>query len=179
MKGRKYRKIELERFMGRQAWSGKELAEKLDISPLNARRYLRRYLFAKRVMRKKFGRIWYYAITRFLSRPNVVYQCPICKGRMDVYQVKCGCEFQLCSMHNEHSVFNYCARHKGTVLRFRRIQATCALCGTSETITYDRKEKKYSEPWQYFGKLEIPGSGKKTDYWECPKCTAMQAQILS
>jgi ssDNA-binding Zn-finger/Zn-ribbon topoisomerase 1 len=155
--------------MGRLAWTALELAPKLGISPLNTRRYLRRYAFAGRLTRKKFGRIWYYAVTRFLSPPNFSYPCPFCNGRMDVYQVKCGCEFQICSQVFEHSVFKYCEKHQGTVPRFRKVQATCALCGTSETLRVDSKSNEIVSNWQYFEKLTLP-DGRKVDYWECPKC---------
>lgn len=169
MKGRKYRKFELERIIGRLAWTANELAPKLGISPLNTRRYLRRYAFAGRLTRKKFGRIWYYAITRFLSIPNFSYPCPLCNGRMDVYKVKCGCEFQICFIL-EHSVFKYCEKHKTTLPRFRKVRAVCSLCGASEDIRINNKSGEILSSWHYFGKLTLP-DGRRVDYWECPKCT--------
>lgn len=170
MHGRKHRKFELERIMGRLAWTALELSPKLGISPLNTRRYLRRYAFAGRLTRHKFGRIWYYAITRFLTPPNLSYPCPLCNGRMDVYEVKCGCEFQICNQVFEHSVFKYCEKHKGSTPRYRKVQAVCALCGASEIIRIDNKSGEILADWQYFGKLTLPDN-RKIDYWECPRCT--------
>jgi len=168
MKGRKHRKLELERVMGRLAWTALELHSKFGISPLNMRRYLRRYAFAGRLTRKKFGRIWYYAATRFLTRPNFAYHCPFCHGRMDVYKVKCGCEFQICNVTFEHSVFKYCEKHKGTMKRTVYVDAVCALCATTEKIKV--RDGKIISDWQYFGKLTLPDD-RKVDYWECPKCS--------
>ena len=169
MKGRKHRKFELERIMGRLAWTALELHGKLGISPLNTRRYLRRYAFAGRLTRKKFGRIWYYAVTRFLSPSNFSYMCPLCGGRMDVYKVKCGCEFQICNLMFEHSVFKYCEKHKVIPPRFRRVHAECALCSTQIDIRINNKTGEILSDWQYFGKLTLP-DGRKVEYWECPEC---------
>jgi len=173
MKGRKYRKLELERIMGRLAWTALELHQKFGISALNMRRYLRRYTFAGRLTRKKFGRIWYYAVTRFLTPPNFSYPCPLCNGKMDVYQVKCGCWFQICNASFEHSVFKYCEKHKGTKKRTIKVQATCALCGASEEIKI--RQGKILSDWQSFGVLTLP-DGRKIDYWECPKCMKAQKE---
>jgi len=176
MHGRKYRKFELERIMGRLAWTALELAPKLGISPINTRRYLRRYAFASRLTRHKFGRIWYYAITRFLTPPNFSYLCPLCNGRIDVYKVKCGCEFQICFIF-EHSVFKYCEKHKASLPRFRTVRAVCSLCGASENIRINNKTGDILSQWQSFGKLTLP-DGRKIDYWECLECQKQEKEEL-
>lgn len=109
--GRERRRFPWEEILGRQAWCAKELAPILGISVLNTRRYLRRSYEASRLERKKFGIVYFYAVKRFLSLSNGSYMCPTCKGRMEVYHCKCGCLFQICTMHFKHSKFKYCARH--------------------------------------------------------------------
>ena len=111
-KGRKLRKFEWERIMRKQAWSAEELAEKLHIHPTCMRRYLRIFYEARRLERKRFGVMWFYAVSRFLSSPDLTYPCPHCRARMEVYYVrKCGCEFSLCSMDRKHDAYKYCSKH--------------------------------------------------------------------
>ena len=106
------RRLELERVMGRQAWTAQELAPKLGMSVMSTRRYLRIYYNSRRLDRKRFGVFWYYAVARFVELPDVSCKCPRCSGKMDVYKVRCGCIFHICSVSFAHSLFKYCERHK-------------------------------------------------------------------
>lgn len=107
------RKLELERVMGRQAWTAQELAPKFGMSVLSMRRYLRIYYEARRLDRKKFGVLLYYVIARFLEPPDKKSTCPMCVGVLDVYFCKCGCTFSICTENYAHSTFSYCEKHKG------------------------------------------------------------------
>jgi hypothetical protein len=157
MKGRRIRKLEIERLMGRKAWTAAELCSSVHISSLNMRRYLRRYLRSGRLTRKKFGVIWYYAVERFRHEPNFAYPCPVCRGRMDVYKLPCGCKFQLCANNKMHDIWEYCEKHKGSIPRFERVEVQCHICRVKEVIRIDRKENKILAPWTFYGKMQLPG----------------------
>ena len=111
-KGRKHRRIEWERIMRKQAWTAQELAPKLNLSPFVTRRYLRIAYNGRRVERKRFGVLWYYVIRRFLSPANHTYHCPVCSAKMEVFIVRCGCEFHICSVDGKHDIYRYCERHR-------------------------------------------------------------------
>lgn len=112
-KGRKLRKFEWEKILGRKAWTAQELAPIIGISPICMRRYLRIYTFLGRLERKRFGVFWYYVVKRFLEPPDVSYPCPFCHARMDLYRVKrCGCEFHMCPVSEQHCKFSYCKKHQ-------------------------------------------------------------------
>ena len=171
MRGRKIRKLEIERVMGRQGWSALELSEHFHISPLNMRRYLRRYLRSRRLVRKKFGVTWFYAVKRFFRSPNFSYQCPQCRAQMDVYKLPCGCEFQICGrFEREHSQWNYCQVHRGSIPRFEKIEVICHVCQKKAVVKLDRKENKILADWTYHGRMQLPGMQKKEDIFQCKAC---------
>lgn len=145
-KGRKLRKFEWERLMRKQAWAAEELSTKVGIAPICMRRYLRIYYEARRLERKRFGVFWYYAVSRFLQPPDVTYPCPRCKAKLEVYHVKCGCEFSLCAVDPKHDLYKYCQKHRVEK------EPLCPKC---------------KEPME----LSIVG-----DAWKCTKCGLVQSR---
>jgi hypothetical protein len=119
--GREKRRFEWEKILQKKLWCATELAPILQISPLNTRRYLRRAYYAGRLYRKQFGKVYYYGIKLFKSKPKNVHPCPVCKSDVEHYSMKCGCSFDLCAGDDEHSVYDYCKIHEELLpLRLRK-----------------------------------------------------------
>ncbi len=63
-------------------------------------------------------------------------------------------------------------RIKGKREQVIQVRAKCSICGKTTTIRIRKDSRKILSNWQYFGKIDIPNSAKKVDYWECNKCAA-------
>lgn len=116
--GRERKRYPWELLMGKKLWMATELYETMQISPLNTRRYLRRSFHAGRLIRKKFGRIYYFGIKLFSLPPKDISQCdlsPECSGEQEHFVGGCGCEFFLCvtnkTVNPSHSIYHWCSKH--------------------------------------------------------------------
>jgi len=117
--GRERKRYLWELLMGKKLWVATELYQTMKISPLNTRRYLRRSFYAGRLIRKRFGRLYYYGVKLFTQSPLDISHCdtfPECIGQLEHYASDCGCEFFLCVTNKivnvDHSIYHWCEKHK-------------------------------------------------------------------
>jgi len=75
--------------LGDKAWLTSELAPKMGLSPVCTRRYLRMAYYSRALVRKRWGRYWYYALRDALEF-DTVKVCLECGEILEGSRCKCG-----------------------------------------------------------------------------------------